>query len=291
MQVRFTLGPTRLLSAWRQYRRDGWFVRDKCGYVCAILTQLLILYAQIVVVCKLIVPIYEQDAMHALVNSLTFLGISVLAVWSHLRCMMTNPGTTHLHSATTADAPLDQYGQRQQLCARCNAFKPFQTHHCKTCDRCIRRMDHHCPWVNNCVGARNTKYFLLFLLYVFLLSVAAFYFIILRVIRCSETRWNGSCRNIISDIVFLAILAFEALLFGLFTIGMFFDMMCNIRSNTTAVDKLRNQYGEKRTFMSGVREICGEPASFRWFLPMCPVPSEEDTISHSASQLKPPQMV
>ena len=56
-------------------------------------------------------------------------------------------------------------------CQHCKEIKPLRTHHCSVCRKCHLRMDHHCPWVNNCIGLSNFRYFALFLFYLFLLCV------------------------------------------------------------------------------------------------------------------------
>jgi palmitoyltransferase len=49
------------------------------------------------------------------------------------------------------------------LCPECKVIRSARSRHCAICNRCVERFDHHCPWINNCVGIKNHNAFMLFL--------------------------------------------------------------------------------------------------------------------------------
>ncbi|TFK49789.1 zf-DHHC-domain-containing protein [Heliocybe sulcata] len=62
-------------------------------------------------------------------------------------------------------------------CRKCLQPRPERAHHCRICNRCVLKFDHHCPvGVNQCVGLHNERHFILFMVY---LIIASFCYVVL----------------------------------------------------------------------------------------------------------------
>jgi hypothetical protein len=60
------------------------------------------------------------------------------------------------------------------LCPDCLVVRTPRSRHCNTCNQCVERFDHHCPWINNCVGVGNHSYFVSFLFFLVCTIVSVF---------------------------------------------------------------------------------------------------------------------
>ena len=52
---------------------------------------------------------------------------------------------------------------KNQVCSTCETVKTARSKHCSMCGVCVAKFDHHCVWLNQCVGEANYKYFMTFL--------------------------------------------------------------------------------------------------------------------------------
>lgn len=155
-------GEEEVESSLQSDAKQLWFIRDCCGMVCAFITWSLVFFADFVVTFVMLLP--SRSFWYAVVNGVVFNSLAVLALASHLRTMLSDPGAVPKGNATKKymDSLQLKPGEVIYKCPKCCSIKPERAHHCSICKRCIRKMDHHCPWVNNCVGEKNQRFFVLF---------------------------------------------------------------------------------------------------------------------------------
>lgn len=90
----------------------------------------------------------------------------LLTLTAYAAACCTDPGritkdTVAWHAQHTPHDPVLWPTARH--CTTCDLPRPPRAKHCPACGVCVARFDHHCLWLNGCVGATNLRWFLLFL--------------------------------------------------------------------------------------------------------------------------------
>jgi len=140
----------------------------------------------------LIIPYSEEDTILNIFN--VFVMVTVLILF--LYCVNSDPGyLTKEYSMENAEyknlsSLVINGGEIKKYCYTCELMKPKKSKvkHCKVCNRCVCRFDHHCSFINNCVGAANHKAFV----YLLIFSLATLGTAIIRIIQTTITYYNNN---------------------------------------------------------------------------------------------------
>lgn len=65
------------------------------------------------------------------------------------------------------ETDLEHAEEEERCCYGCKLVPEEGTRHCRRCDKCVVGFDHHCLWLNTCVGSGNYRPWLVFICLMF----------------------------------------------------------------------------------------------------------------------------
>ncbi|XP_035525738.1 palmitoyltransferase ZDHHC9 [Morone saxatilis] len=151
-----------------------------------------------------------------------------------------------------------------KYCYTCKIFRPPRASHCSICDNCVDRFDHHCPWVGNCVGKRNYRYFYLFTMSLSLLTIYIFTFDIVHVVMRSVDNGFLNTLKETPGTVLEVLVCFFTLwsvvgLTGFHTYLISLNQTTNedIKGSWSGKNRVQNPYSHKNIIKNCCEVLCG----------------------------------
>ncbi|XP_008118868.1 palmitoyltransferase ZDHHC18 isoform X1 [Anolis carolinensis] len=155
-----------------------------------------------------------------------------------------NLGTsTYRPPARTMEVVINKYMVKLKYCYTCKMFRPPRTSHCSVCDNCVERFDHHCPWVGNCVGKRNYRFFYAFILSLSFLTAFIFACVITHLaLRSQGNDFISVLKATPASVLELVICFFSV--WSIFGLSGFHTYL--VASNLTTNEDLKGAWSSKR---------------------------------------------
>jgi palmitoyltransferase ZDHHC9/14/18 len=175
----------------------------------------------------------------------------IICIWAWIDCITTSPGYLTTNTITEEDfksqtPTITIKGQKIPLkyCETCKTVRDIRSMHCSICGFCIKKHDHHCGFVANCIGERNIKKFVYFLASIVIHSLAI-------CIPCIViySKMTDILKSDIGYAISLAILCMSAIFFLGMGAFLLFHLYL-ISTNRTTNEHIRNQY-DKNLFNDG----------------------------------------
>ncbi|KAF4978843.1 hypothetical protein FZEAL_4845 [Fusarium zealandicum] len=152
-----------------------------------------------------------------------------------------SPDSPGLEAFYSKDVFVCELDGRPKWCSECRAWKPDRAHHSSELERCVRKMDHLCPWVGGMVSETSFNFFVQFTYYctffcAMCIATTAYSF------RLQQRDGQPT------DVRLMVALALSSFL-GFFSLIMAFTAFRFVFTNITNIDMFRKQ----QTFRLAVR--------------------------------------
>lgn len=189
----------------------------------------------------------------------------LLCASAHFAAAVTDPGIVRNWEVQLYVAP------DPTACRVCGGRgQPPRAYHCLLCDACVFRMDHHCTWINNCIGLANQKVFLLFLFYISTASAITFILLVCCLLQHRLGLGLAAVIDTQPNALVCGLLSAGALCCAVVVLVVsefFLEQLEGIRTNSTVVESYMGLRGENMTFNSQFRVVFGDA----WWTWPCPV--------------------